>query len=451
MVDSGWESARPPAAQDIAIPAIPPPSRLSPLTPPPVLRKTAPPPPAPPPFGSPPREAIISLAEADALLEGSVPPSALNALATAQRLPSAFPAALPAPALPPEPGAHTARRNLLVEAMSESYAPGSATPQAIHEAVEAPYAPDAPAWQDLPLPDLHDGSAPSGTSNRSGARLLGMPAWLAIAPLLLATAAGSFVLGAKITSAHKADETATAAPLAPTAPGANAATASAATPSGALAPTTANSAADPTAHTDVAPAKSKEMAAAPVDGRPSSAILARATAKEAQKHADLDELRSKIARDPELAKKPATRDALFRYAAEEGTAADALAAMVALPGALGPDWLSEIATNAKRPETRDLASDLLDAADVRARASAQLAVALDLKHPASCAAAKDVVGRALVQGDKRALAGLAKIKAHTACKAKKGDKADDCYECLHDGTALDDAIKAAKARPAPKL
>ena len=121
--------------------------------------------------------------------------------------------------------------------MSESFAPG-APPQDIHNAVEAPYRAEAPDWQDLPTADVGTSFAPLHAPERSGARMLGMPVWLVVAPLLLITGAGAYFLGAKTSAAAKAVDVATPA----VATAAHTASASAPAP----APAPAANAAEPT-------------------------------------------------------------------------------------------------------------------------------------------------------------------------------------------------------------
>jgi hypothetical protein len=212
------------------------------------------------------------------------------------------------------------------------------------------------------------------------------------------------------------------------------------------APTAKATANDGAAGADLATIKAIE--AKPRDLRSSTEVFALAGARATVKLRDVQDVRGKLEHDADLAKTRAARDVLFKYASDPDTAQESLRAMVALPGSQGADWLYEMSTASKRPETRDLAAELLESKDVRARASLPLSVALDLKRATSCAEAKPVVERAAANADRRALPALQRMKGRTSCRA--GTKPDDCFDCLKEGTALDDAIKAAKGRAGPK-
>jgi hypothetical protein len=84
---------------------------------------------------------------------------------------------------------------------------------------------------------------------------------------------------------------------------------------------------------------------------------------------------------------------------------------------------------------------------VRAHASAAASVLLDMKSAQSCTAKRDLLARAKESGDARLAPLLKALKPTSGC-GFLGRR--DCWPCLRKEGALDDAIAATEARPAPK-
>jgi hypothetical protein len=140
---------------------------------------------------------------------------------------------------------------------------------------------------------------------------------------------------------------------------------------------------------------------------------------------------------------------LQQLAAAPETGRVALGAMARLPGQLSADLLYEMWTGtAEKSESTELARALLLGHDVRPKASAALAVALDLRGAESCADHLKLIPRAIELGDKRSLAPLARLLRRTGCGPAKRD---DCFACLREGDALRDALAAVKKRREPEL
>lgn len=159
-------------------------------------------------------------------------------------------------------------------------------------------------------------------------------------------------------------------------------------------------------------------------------------------------LRQKLARDPGLFKDAALMAELRRAAEDPLTAADALSAMADAPGPLSADLLYEIWTGTvARNSATELARSLVFSKEVRAKASPELAVALELRIAESCEQNRALLPRALDKGDRRSLALLAKLARRFGCGA---NKRQDCYPCLREDKAVDEAMAAVKKRREPK-
>jgi hypothetical protein len=176
--------------------------------------------------------------------------------------------------------------------------------------------------------------------------------------------------------------------------------------------------------------------------------LALASARRQREVTRVAQLRQKLARDPGLFKDAATL-AELRHAAEDPlTAPDALSAMAEAPGPLSADLLYEMWTGTVvRNGATELARSLVFSKEVRAKASPELAIALDLRIAETCEQNQALLPRVLDKGDRRSLALLAKLSRKFGCGA---NKRLDCYPCLRQGTAVDDAMTAVKKRREPK-
>lgn len=176
--------------------------------------------------------------------------------------------------------------------------------------------------------------------------------------------------------------------------------------------------------------------------------LALASARRQREVARVGLLRQKLTRDPGLFKDAATLSELRRAAEDPLTAPDALGAMAEAPGPLSADLLYEMWTGTVvRNSATELARSLVFSKEVRAKASPELAVALDLRTAESCEQNRDLMPRVLEKGDRRSLALLAKLARRFGCGP---NKRLDCYPCLHEDKSVDDAMAAIKKRREPK-
>ncbi len=158
-------------------------------------------------------------------------------------------------------------------------------------------------------------------------------------------------------------------------------------------------------------------------------------------------LRDRIDHDPGLIKDAETLGALRRYTDDPETSRDALAAIAEVPGPISPDLLYDVWTStATRTTATDLARSLIYSKEVRAKASPALAIALDLRDAETCEKSRDLLPRAVNDGDKRSFHLLNKLTRKYGCGP---NKRQDCYACLRDGKDLDNALKSTKARREP--
>ena len=200
------------------------------------------------------------------------------------------------------------------------------------------------------------------------------------------------------------------------------------------------------------PAAPSSVAAAPsamvVADRPSANELKLANARSDALRASAQAVRSKIEANPALGKDPALQSELLRLADDARTSNDALAAMAALEAPIGADLLYEVWTRtAVRSDATDLARALVYSADVRAKASPALGVALELRSAETCEQFKAALPKALKDGDRRAVSPLVKLSSKRGCGPKKSA---DCYACLREPSdELKATISAAKSRRAP--
>ncbi len=169
-----------------------------------------------------------------------------------------------------------------------------------------------------------------------------------------------------------------------------------------------------------------------------------------QKRSAASALRDKLAQDPALGKDNAVQNQLLHLTDDPATAPDALAAMALLEPPSGADLLYEVWTGTSiRTDTTELARALLYSTDVRPKASAALAVALELRVAETCEQYQTILPKALTDGDRRALHLLTKLNAKRGCGAKK---TDDCFACLRDKSdELTATINAVKSRRPPSF
>jgi hypothetical protein len=170
--------------------------------------------------------------------------------------------------------------------------------------------------------------------------------------------------------------------------------------------------------------------------------------KALQKREQVRQLAEKLKAQPDLLKDSATQAELLHFATDPDTSTEALAALAQTASPIGPDLLFELWTRPSTPRaTAEFAHTLLMSRDVRGSASPALNVALELRSAATCEAFQAALPRAQSDGDRRALAPLAKLNSRRGCGEKKNE---DCYACLRSQTKeLMATAKALKARSAP--
>ena len=190
----------------------------------------------------------------------------------------------------------------------------------------------------------------------------------------------------------------------------------------------------------------KELESLPTGERTAEDIVALSRARVAERRKAIAEAVHKIELVPKYAQERDTLKSLRAYANDPEVAPDLVLALAGLPGPVGPDLLYKLGPAAwGRVAAKPLANDTLYAKDVRSKASAALAVVLDLEQETSCDAVVKILERAKVSGDRRALRAMGRLRKKTGCGPQKRD---DCWACLHErgNTLLTDAIKEASKR-----
>jgi hypothetical protein len=161
------------------------------------------------------------------------------------------------------------------------------------------------------------------------------------------------------------------------------------------------------------------------------------------------ELRQRVTSDPTIVKNPEVIKELLRLARSDETAADALGAIAALPGPISADLAYEVWTGTtERNRATRLAQTIVYSPDVFPKASPALRIALDLRRTDDCEQNREIVRRAITDGDRRSLHLLGKLQRRFGCGK---NKREDCFKCLREGTDLKDAAREVAQRPAPKL
>jgi len=271
-----------------------------------------------------------------------------------------------------------------------------------------------------------------------------VPLWSLVSPVVILLALGSAFAAAALS---RPDDAAPAA--------APSVSASAMTP--APAPSALASAADATPDapaTTQAPAlpatsiDTEALEARRAEELTKDEALTLASARRQREIARVAQLRQTLVRDPGLFKDAATLTELRRAAEDPLTAPDALGAMAEAPGPLSADLLYEMWTGTVvRNGATELARSLVFSKEVRAKASPELAIALDLRIAETCEQNQQLLPRVLEKGDRRTLALLAKLSRRFGCGP---NKRLDCYPCLREDKAVDDAMTAVKRRREPK-
>ena len=268
-----------------------------------------------------------------------------------------------------------------------------------------------------------------------------VPLWSLVSPVVVLLALGSAFVAAAVgrpdEGATAPTASASAQPLAPV----PSALASAASDSAPDAPTAAPAQAPALPATSI---DTEALEARKAEELTKDEALALASARRQREVARVALLRQKLTRDPGLFKDAATLAELRRAAEDPLTAPDALGAMAEAPGPLSADLLYEMWTGTVvRNGATELARSLVFSKEVRAKASPELAIALDLRIAETCEQNQQLLPRVLEKGDRRSLALLAKLARRFGCGP---NKRLDCYPCLRDDKAVDDAMIAIKKR-----
>jgi hypothetical protein len=405
---------------------------LPPLPPPPPSRPSRPPPPTLPPPPTP-----------------SVPPAP----------PSDAP--LPSFRTPSGPDAEPLAADSVPVLRNSDSEPSEATEVVPHGAVWPPSdppalrsrelhaAPRAPDLRAPGLPAISLAAAPSVLSAlQQRVRFAGgeVPLWSLLAPMVILLALGSAFVAAALGRPDESSPSPSASASAGT--GERAATA---VPSALSGPEATTPEAPATTQAPALPATSidtEALEARHAEELTKDEALALASARRQREIARVALLRQKLTRDPGLFKDAATLAELRRAAEDPLTAPDALGAMAEAPGPLSADLLYEMWTGTVvRNGATELARSLVFSKEVRAKASPELAIALDLRIAETCEQNRQLLPRVLDKGDRRSLALLAKLSRRFGCGP---NKRLDCYPCLRDDKAVDDAMTAVKKRREPK-
>jgi hypothetical protein len=268
-----------------------------------------------------------------------------------------------------------------------------------------------------------------------------VPLWSLLMPMVLLLALGSAFVAAAISGPERT----VAAPAGSTAPSAAASLSAPALDGASVLPAAAATQAPalPASATDA-----EALEARRAEELSKDEALTLASARRQREVTRVALLRQNLTRDPGLFKDAATLTELRRAAEDPLTAPDALSAMAEAPGPLSADLLYEMWTGTvARNSATELARSLVFSKEVRAKASPELAVALELRIAETCEQNKALLPKVLDKGDRRTLALLAKLSRRFGCGA---NKRQDCYPCLREDKAVDEAMTAVKKRREPK-
>jgi hypothetical protein len=295
---------------------------------------------------------------------------------------------------------------------------------------------------DMSAPSMFGGAPSLLVALKLRVRFAGgeVPLWSLLTPMVLLLVLGSAFVAAAISGPEET--------------GANVATGQTpdAEASAALAAAPSSATTEPTAAALPAPlpanAADEALEALRAEELTKDEALRLAAARRQRETARIAQLRQKLARDPGLFKDAATLSELRRAAEDPLTAPDALSAMAEAPGPLSADLLYEMWTGTvARNGATELARSLVFSKEVRAKASPELAIALELRIAETCEQNRALLPKVTDKGDRRSLALLAKLSRRYGCGA---NKRQDCYPCLREDKAVDDAMTAVKKRREPK-
>jgi hypothetical protein len=194
-----------------------------------------------------------------------------------------------------------------------------------------------------------------------------------------------------------------------------------------------------------------ELAAVPVKKRDGRASLALGVGYIAsgQTAKGLDALGSALDDDSDLAEDPELLRAVRRAAEDVTVRERALELIAERLGPVGADVLYDIwmSTPNKTPLTT-AARKWLDTPALRAKARPAAVLALEVREAKNCGMAKDLLPRLTEDGDERSRRPLERFQNTSGCGFLG---LQDCYPCLRGNDALEKAIAAVSARPAPKF
>lgn len=199
------------------------------------------------------------------------------------------------------------------------------------------------------------------------------------------------------------------------------------------------------------PAALGELAAVPAPDRGSRASVALATGyfSAGQYREGLEAAEEALDADPGLASSSQLLNGVRRAVDVPATRVRALELAAKRLGKPGADLLFDVwfSTAGKTAATR-AAKEWLDSETVRKCAAASLLLALQIREARGCSAIAELLPRLTKEGDERSLGPLKRLQGNSGCGFLG---LEDCYACLRKGTALNDAIAAVSARPAPKF
>ena len=199
------------------------------------------------------------------------------------------------------------------------------------------------------------------------------------------------------------------------------------------------------------PAALGQIAALPPPDRGTKAAIALATGYfgSGQYLQGIEAFEDALDLDPSVANKPELLRGVRLAAEAPATRVRALEFAAKRLGKPGADLLFDVwvSTPGKTPATR-AAREWLDDNGVRDGASRALQLALEIRETKTCSGIAELLPRMLEDGDDRSLNTLKRLQTNSGCGFLGFE---DCYPCLRQGTALDDAIAAVAKRPAPKF
>ncbi len=180
-------------------------------------------------------------------------------------------------------------------------------------------------------------------------------------------------------------------------------------------------------------------------------VIGQGLVKAGQPAEAVKELSSAVRHRPELENDEGVASVVREIASSDNSAA-ALEALTLAATELGPrgvDILFSVWSETKNrtPATALAERYLVDEA-VLDHASRAIHIALELrKTDLTCEQTKALLEQAKLQGDTRSLRPMAKFRKVRGCGP---NKRSDCYECLRDSDVLDEAIRGANSRTAPR-